>query len=436
MQENGILTQAHHERRKRQQWMVGSIGVLATLGMAAAIAIATPGKNTTPVLETIVQDLALDQAQIVSMEGASFLREERIQRGDTLGTLLVRLGIQDHRATQFLRTNPSARTIHRQLAPNKTVVAETSVQGELRRLVFPLNGGDTALIVERRGETFAASEQALRFEKRILVKSAEIRHSLFGATDASDIPDSVATQLADIFAGDIDFHRDLRKGDRFSVVYEMNYLRGQATRTGRILAAEFINNGKILQAFYFEHEGRGGYYGADGKSLKKAFLRAPLEFTRISSGFGMRTHPILLDRRPHKGIDYAAPTGTKVRAVGDGVVEFVGKRGGYGNLVILRHHGPYSTAYGHLNGFASGLKKGSRVSQGDTIGFVGATGWATGPHLHYEFRVNHQQVNPLSVTLPTAPPLSTAQMPHFRTLVHHLMPQIELVRQTRLAASN
>ena len=151
MQENGILTQANHERLKRQHWIVGSLGVLATLGMAAAIAIATPEENATPALETVVQKLALDQAQIVSMEGASFLREERIQRGDTLGTLLARLGIQDHRATHFLRTNPSACAIPRQLAPNKTVVAETTAQGELRRLVFPLNGGDSALIVERQG---------------------------------------------------------------------------------------------------------------------------------------------------------------------------------------------------------------------------------------------------------------------------------------------
>lgn len=433
MQENGILAQADNERLKPHHWLLGGVGILATLGMAAAIAVVPASKDNSPAVETVIQDLALDKAQLVNTDGASFMREERIQRGDTLGTLLSRLGVQDSEASRFLRTDASARTLHRQLAPGKTVMAETSQEGELRRLVFPINGNDVALVVERKGDKLVASEQALRFEKRTLVKAAEIRHSLFGATDASDIPDSVAVQLAEIFGGDIDFHRDLRKGDRFSVIYEMNYLRGRATSTGRILAAEFVNNGKTLRAVYFEQSGKGGYYTTDGKSLKKAFLRSPLEFSRVSSSFGMRLHPIHNDYRAHKGIDYAAPSGTKIRAVGDATVDFVGKQGGYGNLVILRHHGQYSTAYGHLSSFAHGLKKGSRISQGDIIGFVGATGWATGPHLHYEFRVNNQQVNPLSMALPTALPIDTAQMPRFLALTQSLTPQLELVKQTRVA---
>lgn len=436
MQENEILTQARQERFKPHHWLLAGVGILTTLGMAAAIAVAPVGMDDAPPLERVIQELALDKAQLVNIEGASFLREERIQRGDTLGTLLSRLGVQDNESLDFLRYDSAASVMHRQLAAGKIVVAETSPQGELLRLVFPLNANETALIVERQGEKLVASEQALRFEKRTLVKSAEIRSSLFSAADANDIPDNVAIQLAEIFSSDIDFHRDLRKGDSFSVVYEMNYLRGRATSTGRILAAEFVNGGKTLSAVYFEHNDKGGYYTSDGKSLKKSFLRAPLEFSRISSGFGSRIHPILLDRRAHKGIDYAAPTGTKVRAVGDGVVAFVGKLGGYGNLIVVNHQGPHSTAYGHLSAFSRGLKKGARVSQGDIIGFVGSTGWATGPHLHYEFRVNNQQVNPLSRIVPAALPIDAAQMPKFQAIAQSLMPQINLVRQSQLAVAS
>ena len=434
MQENGILAQADSERLIRQRWIYGSVGILSALGMAAAIAVAPVAKNEVPALETVIQDLALDNARLVNLDSTPFLREERVQRGDTLGTLLSRLGIRDNEAIRFLRNDPGTRALHQQLAPGKTVMAETSQDGELRRLVFPVNSGDVALVVERKGEELVASEQALRFEKRTLIRAAEIRSSLFGATDASDIPDSVAVQLAEIFGGDIDFHRDLRKGDRFSVVYEMNYLRGRATSSGRVLAAEFVNNGKALQAVYFEQDGKGAYYTGDGKSLKKAFLRSPLEFSRVSSGFGMRLHPIQQKYRAHQGIDYVAPTGTKVRAVGDATVEFIGKQGGYGNLLILRHHANYSTAYGHLSGFASGLRKGSRVSQGDIVAFVGSTGASTGPHLHYEFRVNNQQVNPLAIALPTAVPIAANQMPRFQTQVQAVMPQLALVRQSQLAA--
>jgi len=270
------------------------------------------------------------------------------------------------------------------------------------------------------------------------MKSGEIRSSLFGATDSAGIPDAIATQLADIFGGDIDFHRDLRKGDRFTLIYEMYYHHGQGIRSGKILTAEFINGGKTYRAIHYQpqvNEGRGSYYSPDGKSLRKAFLRSPLEFSRVTSGFtSARFHPILQQWRAHKGVDYGAPTGTKVRATGDGVVEFAGKQGGYGNVVILRHNGRYSTAYGHLSGFASGLRTGSRVSQGEIIGFVGATGWATGPHLHYEFRIGGEQVNPLAAALPAATPLEGNQLVAFRQYASGQVSKLEMLKQSDLAA--
>jgi murein DD-endopeptidase MepM/ murein hydrolase activator NlpD len=267
------------------------------------------------------------------------------------------------------------------------------------------------------------------------MKSAEIRSSLFGATDAAGIPDGVATQLADIFGGDIDFHRDLRKGDRFSVAYESITHLGRMVRTGRILAAEFVNDGNTYRAVWFDGgDGRGGYYTADGKSIRKSFLRSPLEFSRITSGFSSaRYHPVLKEVRAHRGIDYGAPTGTRVKATGDGTVEFAGRQGGYGNVVILRHQGHYETVYGHLSGFASGLRKGSRIGQGDVIGYVGATGVATGPHLHYEFRVDGAHRNPLTVALPAALPLAANQLAQFRDQTQAVLGRLEAIRGVNLA---
>ncbi|MGE5386449.1 MAG: M23 family metallopeptidase [Betaproteobacteria bacterium] len=432
MQKSGILSQPVIERLKRHRLAFGITGALATLGMAAAVAV-VPDNDRDVRIQTVVENLALESFRPLDLTGNSYFREERIRRGDTVGAVLARLGIQDSEAASFIQSAPGAQAIHRQLVPGKVVVAQSSAEGELHRLIFPLNGKDAALIIERKGGKLTANEQALRFERREVMKAAEIRSSLFAATDASDIPDSIATQLADIFGSDIDFHRDLRKGDRFSVIYEMDYLRGQPARTGRILSAEFVNGGKTLRAIYFEQDGKGAYYTTDGKSLRKAFLRSPLEFSRVTSGFAMRFHPILRDWRAHKGVDYGAPSGTVVRATADGTVDFVGKQGGYGNMIILRHQGAYSTAYGHLRGFASGLRKGSRVSQGETIGFVGQTGWATGPHLHYEFRISNQQVNPLSVTLPTAMPLDAAQLNRFKATAQNQLDQLNLLRDTRVA---
>ncbi len=392
--------------------------------------------------QQVVEQLVLPPLSGATESDQSFLREERVQRGDTVTELLQRLGLDDPAALKFLNGNKATQSLFRQLSPGKNLTARTGPRGELQTLVFPLNGGnDQALLVERREGGFSASEQALPLETQVVIKSAEISYSLFGAADAAGIPDSIAMKMADIFGGDIDFHRDLRKGDRFAVIYEsLNYL-GREVRSGRILAAEFTNDGKTYRAAWFSDpdggENSSGYYTADGKNIRKAFLRSPLEFSRITSGFTKaRFHPVLKKWRAHKGIDYGAPTGTRVRATGNGVVEFVGVKGGYGKVVVLRHQSSYTTLYGHLSRFQPGLRKGSRVSQTDIIGFVGATGLASGPHLHYEFRVSNVHKNPLAMALPSAPPLKPGQLDLFRERTKAHLARIDLIRGFNLAQAD
>jgi murein DD-endopeptidase MepM/ murein hydrolase activator NlpD len=409
--------------------------------MVAAFGTVTDSRLEDIPKQLVVEQLALPALSAAADADQSFLREDRVQRGDTVMGLLQRLGVDDPAAVGFLKGNATAQSLFRQLSPGKNLTARTGPQGQLQTLVFPLNGGkDQALVVERRGEQFSASEQPLPLETQVVMKTAEIRYSLFGASDAAGIPDTVATQLADIFGGDIDFHRDLRKGDRFAVIYEsVNYL-GRAVRSGRILAAEFVNNGKAFRAAWFADPSggtSGGYYTADGKNIRKAFLRSPLEFSRITSGFtSARFHPVLKKLRAHKGVDYGAPTGTRVKATGDGIVEYVGVKGGYGKVVILRHQNRYTTLYGHLSGYASGLRKGNRVGQGDVIGFVGATGLASGPHLHYEFRVNDMHQNPLAMALPSAPPLMPEQLGLFRAQTEAHLARLDLIRGFDLAQAD
>jgi murein DD-endopeptidase MepM/ murein hydrolase activator NlpD len=244
-------------------------------------------------------------------------------------------------------------------------------------------------------------------------------------------------QLAEIFSGDIDFHHDLRRGDWFTVVYEMRDIDGQSAGAGRIVAAEFVNKGNVYRAFSWQGpDGSEAYYAEDGKTLRKAFMRSPLSFTRITSGFSLaRFHPFLQTWRAHKGVDFAAPTGTPVHAAGDGKVASAGWQNGYGNAVVLQHGATYSTVYAHLSRFATGIKPGARVAQGDVIGYVGQTGWATGPHLHYEFRVDNEQRNPMTIALPTAQPLPTAALGDYRERVSVLSAQLVLGHGVTLAGA-
>lgn len=374
------------------------------------------------------QSLALVPEAEVLPTPQHFIREERFQSGETLGMLLSRLGVADEDTQKLLRLKEL-----RRLRSGSTVTAEIGADAELLRLHF-LAGRETLGTIRRAEESFQVSEERAPLETRVVMKSGVIRSSLFAATDDIQVPDGVAMQLADIFGGDIDFHRGLRKGDRFSVVYEVQTFNGQPVRAGRVLAAEFRNQDRTYRAVWYSGaDGKGGYYGADGKNLRKAFLRSPLEFSRITSGFGMRHHPFLQTWRAHAGVDYAAPAGTRVRAVGDGIVEFVGRQGGYGNVIMLRHQGNVVTVYAHLLGFVNGLRKGLQVAQGEVIGAVGQTGWATGPHLHYEFRVAGEPRNPLAVVLPAALPVAASEMAVFRSQVQPLVTRLDLAGQGDLA---
>ena len=406
--------------------------VLPFLGIVAAFGIA-PDTATDAVPRTqVVEELPIPSFVTANSAVAGFWREERVRRDDTLGTLLARLGVEDPDAFKYVRGLRTPKGLA-QLVPGRTMRAQTTMEGKLIALRYLTNG--TVIRVERQGDSFSVSEQAVSLERRVQMRSGEIRSSLFAATDAANLPDAVAIQIADIFSTDIDFHRDLRRGDRFTVVYEAFYDQGEQLKTGRLLGAEFINNGKSYQAAWFQHaDGQGGYYTLDGKNIRKAFLRSPLEFSRITSGFtNARFHPVLQEWRAHRGIDYGAPTGTRVKATGDGIVEFAGRQGGYGNLVVLRHQTQYTTWYGHLSGIAKGVHKGARVSQGQVIGSVGATGLATGPHLHYEFRINNVHQNPLRVVMPSAPPITTEHQAAFDAVALPLAQRLQLLRGSNLA---
>jgi murein DD-endopeptidase MepM/ murein hydrolase activator NlpD len=398
------------------------IVVLAVFGAVAAFATIAPSPDAQLLLSptSSVESLRIP-AEALLPSPASYIREERYQRGDTLSAFLSRLGVAGSE-TELLARQRALQA----LRPGYNVAAEVSAEGRLVALSF-LTARDTLVQISREGEEFRSSEERAALYTQVAMKSSVVQSSLFAASDAAGIPDSVAMQLADIFGGDIDFHRDLRKGDQFTVVYELHHLAGRPVRAGRVLAAEFSSRGKTFRAVHYGNS----YYAPDGNNLRKAFLRAPLEFSRVSSGFGLRVHPIAKAWRAHQGIDYAAPTGTRVRAVGGAVVEYAGPRGGYGNTVILRHPGQYSTVYAHLSRIA--VKRGARVEQNDTIGFVGQTGWATGPHLHYEFRINGQSRNPMSIAMPAASPVPAAELAAFHVHAAPLIARLELLANSNLA---
>ena len=415
---------------KMRTLRVAALAGLVLSGIVAAFATIPPHSEAELALARalVVEPLPIQAGAQLLPAPQRFIREERFQSGETLGVLLNRLGVGDEDTARLLRTKGLQR-----LRPGATVTAEIGADGELARLDF-FGGRDSLSVIARDGDGFRVLEERAPLQTRLVMKSGVIRSSLFAATDAAAIPDSIAIQVADIFGGDIDFHRGLRKGDQFSVVYEQLTLNGLPVRVGRVLAADFRNQGKSYRAVWYSGaDGKGGYYGADGKNLRKAFLRSPLEYSRISSGFGMRHHPFLQTWRAHNGVDYAAPAGTRVRAVGDGLVDFVGQQGGYGNVIIVRHPGNITTVYAHLMGYARGLRKGVNVAQGEIIGAVGQSGWATGPHLHYEFRTSGQARNPLAVVLPAALPIAANEMGAFRSQADPLAVRLELIGQGDLA---
>jgi len=408
------------------QWL--AVGILGLSGVAAFGLAPGTALETTPT-HLVRLDLARPAISIVDGGGPGYWREDRVLRGDTIGSVLARMGVDDPAALLFLRTDPSARAVY-QLRPGRPLTVETAADGRLLTLHCATVGGERLSIV-RDGERFTAMTAPAPIELRWKMAAGEIRTSLFGAADAAGLPDAVTLQIAEVFAGDIDFFHDLQRGDRFAVVYEMRYLDGEPIGPGRIVAAEFANRGRTLRAFLWRgDDGGDGYYADDGAPMRKAFLRSPMEFSRVTSGFSAaRFHPILQTWRAHKGVDFAAPTGTPVRATGSGKVRFAGRQEGYGNVIEVQHQGAISTLYAHLSRIAPFVKAGARIGQGDVIGYVGQTGWATGPHLHYEFRVANDQRNPLTVALPAAEPLGAVQRASFAERIVPASAQLAFARQ-------
>jgi len=303
---------------------------------------------------------------------------------------------------------------------------------KLRQMKYIPDITRTLLIKRIEDQSFTSQIINYQLDAYPIYREGVIDTSLFEAAANADIPVDVIMDLAAIFGWDIDFTLDIRTGDRFGIVYEELYKDDVKIRNGRILSAEFINNGKTYRAVYYtDPKGESDYFSPDGKSMRKAFLRSPVEFTRISSRFSnKRWHPVLSKWRSHKGVDYAAKRGTPIRASGDGKVIFVGRKGGYGRAIFIQHGGRYTTVYGHLNGYARGIKSGKRVKQGQTIGYVGKSGLATGPHLHYEFRVNGVHRNPLTVKLPEAKPVHPAYLSHFNESTQVYLSMLRLMERT------
>jgi murein DD-endopeptidase MepM/ murein hydrolase activator NlpD len=382
---------------------------------ATAFAVAPLTQIDAPV-QTLVQevvDIADVQPQLEALAAhdLSLSRSEITRAGDTADQLLKRLGVVDAATAAFLRTDSIAKRIFDGQAGRSVHITFD----DSRRATHLVARMPAAAVVDAKGSKVAthfdrisllrassgqwlSRKETVDLGHQVRMASGTIRTSLFAASDEARLPDEIAIQVAEIFSADIDMHRDLRRGDRFSVVYEALTADGEpitwSAGTGRILASEFVNGGKTHEAVWYEtgENGKGAYFDFSGRSMKRAFLASPLEFSRVSSGFAMRFHPILQKWRAHLGVDYAAPTGTAVRTVGDGVVTFAGRQGGYGNVVEVKHRDNRSTLYAHLSRID--VRNGQAVEQGDRVGAVGSTGWSTGPHLHFEFRVAGQHQDP------------------------------------------
>jgi murein DD-endopeptidase MepM/ murein hydrolase activator NlpD len=349
----------------------------------------------------------------------------KVRRGDTLDSLFRRQGL-DSASLAAIMDLPAARENLRILRPGDEIAVRHE-SGRVQELTRRIDAFRT-LAVSSTPAGYDAGIVELEYQTRSTRTTGEITSSLFQAAASAGVSDGTIMKLASIFASDIDFVLDLRNGDRFTLVYEEMWHDGAKLAEGEVLAAEFVNQGKTHRAVRYQtSDGRVGYYTPEGKSLRKAWVRAPLAFSRVSSDFNpRRRHPILNTIRAHTGVDYAAPSGTPVRAPADGKVVFRGRKGGYGNAVILQHAGGVTTLYGHLSGFAKATRDGRRVSQGDVIGFVGATGLATAPHLHYEYRINGRYMNPRTVKLPDGGiPLDAREREGFLRAARPLIDRLE-----------
>jgi murein DD-endopeptidase MepM/ murein hydrolase activator NlpD len=441
----GWLAQHHRTLVGATAAVLGGVGVAAfAVAPMAPDAAALPQRVVT---ETVTPEPAEPQLEALAGLALELYTTVHSRAGDSAADVLRRAGVADAaELAAALRRDPSAQRLFDGRA-GRSVQVRLRADGTLRELVgrFPARAAEqqathfTRLTVRRGADgQVVIGEETAAMQSQVKLASGTIRSSLFAASDEARVPDAIAVQMAEIFAADIDMHRELRRGDTFSVVYELMTADGEpiawGQTAGRVLAAEFVNAGRTHQAVWYRGaDGRGAYFDLAGQSKRRAFLASPLEFSRVTSGFAMRFHPIHRTWRQHNGVDYAAPTGTPVRVVGDGTVDFAGWQNGYGNVIEVKHANNRSTLYAHLSRID--VKKGQRVEQGSRIGAVGSTGWSTGPHLHLEFRVNGSHQDPLKIakaseTL-TLPPTAKAE---FAALARSLQAQLD-VADTLLGAN-
>ena len=442
---SALLAQLARSIQRHPKRLTAAIAALMLTAGGGAFAVASlgpdpaelPVRTLTQTVPSLVDGSTL--ADLTDLNDFSLFRTDYTRASDTAESLLQRLGIADPGASAFLRSNELARQ-HLFSRNGRLVSAEASNDHQLRKLTVRWIQDETSqnferLVLERDANgKFSATVSSAPLTTSTRLAGGTIHSSLFAATDAAGLPDAVAVQIADIFE-EVNFHR-LHKGDRFSVIYETLEADGEFLRSGRVLAAEFQNRDKLYQAMWFQEAGkRGSYYAMDGSSLRRAYLNSPVEFSRVSSTFAMRKHPILNTWRKHLGTDFAAATGTKVRTVGDGVVEFAGWQNGFGNVVFIKHsNSSHVTVYAHLSRID--VKKGQSVEQGQFIGAVGATGWATGPHLHFEFRVNGVHQDPQTVIAKSeANEISAKVRQQFKQHAEFMHMQLASAEQIRQASA-
>jgi len=408
-------------------------------GGAFAVANLGPDAANLPV-RTLVETLSTPNldSQVAALEQQTLklYRNDITRSSDTAEGLLRRLGLVDADAAAFIRKTPEVRQALLNRA-GRNVSVEANEQQQLLTLTTRWLKNDTDSQFQRMVITRDANNQfSVRTDTAPLTASVRmaggtVNSSLYEASDEARLPDSVTRQLADVFSGQIDFHRALRKGAVFSVVYETLEAEGEPLRAGRLLSAEITNDQKTYNAVWFQEPGqKGSYYTLKGDSLRRAFLASPMPYSRRTSGFGMREHPILHTQRAHLGVDYAAPIGTPVMSVADGVVVESGYQGAFGNMVIVQHNARQSTVYAHLS--RMNVKRGQTIKQGDIVGAVGTTGLSTGPHLHFEFRINGRHVDPLTLAQQgSSEPISSAQRPQFNQRAESARAQLMAAAQMR-----
>lgn len=361
----------------------------------------------------------------------------KIKYGDNLSAIFDRMGLSPQLLHTILSLSDETSSLKR-IRPGQIIKLKLAEQSQLVELMYDMDPTRSLRIWKNDVDEFKSALIERPVDHRIQQAEGNIKSSLFESAIQAGMSDNLTMQLAGIFGWDIDFALDIREGDHFSVVYDDLYVDGNWLRHGDILAAEFVNDGTTYRAVrYTDPSGRTDYYNPAGESMRKAFLRTPVEFSRISSRFSTgRYHPILNRIRAHKGVDYAAPTGTPVKATGDGKVLFVGTKGGYGNAIELQHGSRYSTLYGHLSRFARGIRPGTRVQQGQVIGYVGMTGLATGPHLHYEFRIDGGHRNPLTARFPDAAPVAAQYKQDFMAASRRILSQLDILSSAPSVALN